>query len=249
MGFGSTIVFVLIAIVIHETWGHKLVTELVRGPKPTFVAIGIPITSKDGKWTTVFYTWNHPGKIPVVFSWLMIGGGVGFDDKEYYSVGKLWQKILMLVAGPGVNILISFLVLAAFSNIQLSSEMIYSYSMVTLEIFKSLFTNVTMSDALNTHGFFDLTWQFGMLNKLYWQPIAYFAFLNVSIGVLNLMPLPGLDGGQIVSTLLINIFGEKIIDPIKKINTVSSYILIVISALFWLWWVAIILYGSISQVF
>lgn len=229
-----SIPFILIALVTHEAWGHKLIAEKVLGLKPQFIAIGMPL--KIGKLNTVFYTWNRPGKVPVVFSWLLIGGGVGFEDAAYYSVGNYWKKILMILAGPAVNMLLSFVLVAIFSNPSLAANLIWSYGAVTLEIIKSIFTSITVEQALNTHQFFDLTLQLAQLTQ-FWQPIAYFALWNVSIGVMNLLPIPGLDGGQILGISIINIFGEKTINPVKTVNQVFYYLLLAISTAACIWWI------------
>lgn len=246
----SSILIVLIAITLHEAWGHKLFAVNISGLKPTLIAIGIPITKewKGFKINTVFYTWKRAGKIPVVFSWLLVGGGVGFDDKEYYSVGKYWQKVVMILAGPMVNFAISFGLLSLFVGPSLSLEIVKSYALVTLEILKSIFSSQSMQQAVESNQFFELTQRMSQLT-LYWQFLAYFVIWNISLCITNLMPIPGLDGGQIVGTTIINLVGEKAIKPVKLMTAIFSYFLVFVSTIAMVWWFGITIYNEIFSFF
>lgn len=242
----------LLAIVIHEACGHKFFAEAFTSLKPTLVAIGIPIvkTTEERvfktflgnikipkiKLNTVWKRIERQNKVPIVLSWLLIGGGVGFDDKQYYSVGKLFEKLLMIFAGPLVNIIAAFTLVAIFSDLETALSVTRSYALVSFDLLKALVTSSTVMDAFSSHGFYKSTLLIAEQTK-YWQVIAYFALWNISLAVTNLLPIPGLDGGQIVSTLLINVFGERVVPGIKKINTVSGYLLIAVSTLAVAWWI------------
>ncbi len=250
MGELTTIFILLLAITLHEGWGHKLFAINVSGLTPSFIAIGIPITKewKGIKINTVFYTWNRPKKIPVVFSWLLIGGGVGFEDKEFYSVGKYWQKVIMIIAGPLVNFAISFGLLSLFAGPDLSIQIVKSYSLVTLEILRSIFTSQTIQQAAESNQFFELTQKLSFVT-IHWQFLAYFALWNISLFVTNLIPLPGLDGGQVLGATIINLVGTKAIKPVKQITIVFSYLLIFVSTAATLWWIGITIYDKLRLLF
>lgn len=242
----------LIAILLHEACGHKFFAETFTSLKPTMIAIGVPIVkateaktynTKLGtiklpsfKVNTIWKKIERKGKIPIILSWLLIGGGVGFEDKEYYSVGKLGEKVLMILAGPLVNFLAAFLVILAFSDLVTAWEILKSNSLVTAELLVALVSTTTVPEALSRHGFYESTLLLAN-QTLYWQMLAYFALWNISLAVTNLLPVPGLDGGQIVSTFLINIFGERIIPSVKKVNTVFAYVLILVSTVAVVWWI------------
>lgn len=234
MSLLQSIPFVFIALLIHEAWGHKLIAEKVLGLKPLFIAIGMPL--KIGKFTTVFYTWNRPGKVPVVFSWLLIGGGVAFDDKAYYSVGNYWKKILMVLAGPAVNILASILLVSVFTNPVMGISLVLSYAGLTTELIRAIFTTMTIEQAFASYYFFELTVKLAQMTA-YWLPLAYFTLWNVSLAIVNLFSVPGLDGGQIIGLSYINLVGVGAIEPVKVTNEFFYYVLIGLSTLSLLWWI------------
>ena len=59
--------------------------------------------------------------------------------------------------------------------------------------------------------------------------VHFFAFLNVNIGVLNLLPLPALDGGRIIFVLLEWIRGKRL--DVKIENRINQWGLIALLAL------------------
>jgi len=251
----------LLAIVVHEVWGHKLFAETLTSLKPTFIAIGIPILKKKPQRTikiwfveitipeinidTVWKKIERPNRTPVVLSWLMVGGGVGFDDKEYYSMGKVFEKLVMITAGPMVNIALALILVTVFFDLETAVVVLKSYWLVSVDLLLALFTTSTVIEAINSHRFYEVTLSLAE-RSVWWQFVAYAALWNISLAVTNLLPIPGLDGGQIVSTILINLFGERIVPIVKQINTVSAYVLIVISTIAMIWWVVSSLIGYLN---
>lgn len=233
-----SIPIVLIAIIAHEVLGHSLFAKKVLGVNPTMIFIGMPI--KIGWFNTVFYVWKRKGKTPIAFSWLLLGGGVGFADDAYYGAGRYWRKVLMLLSGPAVNLFLSILVIAVFTSPMLGLQVVASYSLAFFEVIKSFFTSMTVEEAMVSHQLLEITLELSRTTG-YWMPLSLFALWNVSIGIVNLLPVPGLDGGQEVAITLINIFGERVVRPIKIINVFFYYVMVTASLMSVIWWISTLL--------
>lgn len=169
-------------------------------------------------------------------SWLLIGGGVGFDDKQYYSTGRFFEKILMLVAGPLANIAFALWLLLFFSDWNTTVVVFKSYIMMSSDLIGAILSSDTIAEVIKSNHFYEATLLLAN-QTVWWQIVAYCALWNISLAVTNLLPIPGLDGGQIVSTVLINLFGEKIVPTVKQVNTVFAYILILLSTIAMVWWI------------
>lgn len=261
MDFLISLPLMLVAIVIHEAWGHKLFSKALTSLAPTMIAIGVPIklVTNARDFDTIFgvltlpaiyidTTWKvfaRKNDIPIVVSWLLIGGGVGFDDKQYYSVGRFFEKILMLVAGPLVNISFALWLLLFFSDWHTTIVVFKSYIMMSSDLVWAIFSSTTIAEAIKSQHFYEATFLLAR-QTVWWQVVAYSALWNISLAITNLLPIPGLDGGQIVSTILINLFGEKIVPTVKQVNTVFAYALILLSSIAMVWWVVSSLVGLIS---
>lgn len=261
MDFLISLPLMLVAVIIHEVWGHKLFSKALTSLAPTMIAIGVPIklvtkvrkiNTSFGKLTlpavdidTTWRVFERKNQIPIVFSWLLIGGGVGFDDKQYYSVGRFFEKILMLVAGPLANMAFALWLLLFFSDWHTTIVVFKSYLIMSIDLVGATLTSTTIAEVIKSQHFYEATLLLAN-QTVWWQVIAYSALWNISLAITNLLPIPGLDGGQIVSTVLINLFGEKIIPAVKQVNKVFAYILILLSTIAMVWWVISSLVGLIS---
>ena len=95
-----------------------------------------------------------------------------------------------------------------------------SMIMVTLVVIGKLVTGgVRLSDLAGPVGIAQVTGKYAQSGFV---ALAYFAaFLNVNVGVLNLLPLPALDGGGIIF-VLIELIRRKPLDP-KIINKINGW--------------------------
>lgn len=111
------------------------------------------------------------------------------------------------------------------------AEQAASMILVTLVIVGRLITGgVSLSDLAGPVGIAQVTGKYAESGLV---SLAYFAaFLNVNVGVLNLLPLPALDGGGIIF-VLIEWIRRKPLDPklINKINAWGLTALLVLMAL------------------
>ena len=65
-----------------------------------------------------------------------------------------------------------------------------------------------------------------------WDGLGFLRFLNVNLAVLNLLPIPVLDGGLILFSLIALIFRRRLPDWfVAKVTTVFMYLLIAAMAL------------------
>ena len=111
---------------------------------------------------------------------------------------KRWKRFVILVAGVAMNFLIGYLIMLVLyfvSNPDISflrvarAAMLHSVDYAQL-VWRSLYELVTgaMMDMVVNYGF-----------KQY---AALVAFISVNLGVMNLLPIPGLDGGRILFLLI-----------------------------------------------
>jgi regulator of sigma E protease len=70
-------------------------------------------------------------------------------------------------------------------------------------------------DQANTYGFFDGGWL---------SIINFAALLSINLGIMNLLPLPALDGGRAVLVLLEKVFKKEKLDQIAHYLNYFGYI-------------------------
>lgn len=233
-----TAVVLILLVIIHEA-AHAFVGIRLLGLTPTVIAIGVPIKFKAmGKtFSTYIYEYKRPGWPPIVVSWLLLGGGVGFEDEAYYAREKYWQKILMIWSGPASNFLFALLVPVLLLGVAPGWNLFagYTYSFIRLVDLIPHGGEVLMS--LDTNGFVQATMGAVEANPLVWMPVCLWVLWNVCVGAINLLPIPDLDGGQILITTLVQVFGTKITPVMKSVNEVCLYIILGVSILSVLGWV------------
>ena len=79
-----------------------------------------------------------------------------------------------------------------------------------------------------------------ILSMIFFNTLPYFSAINFIVGVFNLLPVRGLDGGELLFMLLCVIFGEsKTLIILKLLN-------IILGLVFCLFGVLLIFYGKIN---
>ncbi len=123
----SIVLFILILtflILIHEL-GHFIVARLCKVKIEEF-GIGIPPKA---------FTLFHWKGIPITFNWLLLGGfvrmegedtlqtpiekGAGNQKRQFFPFYQrpLWQKLAVVLAGPGVNIIFGMVVFSTLFSL------------------------------------------------------------------------------------------------------------------------------------
>lgn len=183
---GWVIIYLILfqIIIIHEL-AHGWMLKS-RGFKVSHTFFGIPPIAKIRIAKYQFW-WG-----PIPFA----GAVVPVDT---FQNANLKDKILVALAGCLINILIG-LVLMFILYIMGGSANPFAYMVKTDELqcydtlYRRLALGLTLS--LNNNGWLGL--------------LAYLCLYNLLIGILNLIPLPPLDGGRILMDVLSHLFGNKV---------------------------------------
>ena len=60
-----------------------------------------------------------------------------------------------------------------------------------------------------------------------WDGLGFLRFLNVNLAVLNLLPIPVLDGGLILFSLIALVFRRRVPDPVVKNASLFFMVLLI----------------------
>jgi regulator of sigma E protease len=168
-----------VVVFLHEL-GHFLAAKALGVPAP-FFSVGIgPVLFK--------WTW---GQTEYRISALPLGGYVLFGRGENFDATGSLERIIIYAAGPLANFLTA---LAIYGG---DFALLVGQTEGVLGIVGKLFTGqigvnqlagpLGIMEVAGTHAAQGLT-----------QVLGFVAFLSINLAVLNLLPLPVLDGGQIL---------------------------------------------------
>lgn len=214
-------ILMLVVIVVGREAAHAF-TGRALGYHPKLVAIGIPFEKKIGRVNLTTVLWRTKvGKVEYMLSALLLGGGVDFYDFEKPPFLKMTAIAL---AGPVFNLLAAFVVAVAYLGWSPAVDVSYglgdstltAMGMVTsgeIPVLETARMGTMVIEVVNTGTSRHLGW---LLN---WM------LLNVSLGLVNLFPLPALDGGQIIMSAIVTILGERFRLPAKNITGVFLVLL------------------------
>lgn len=161
----------------------------------------------------------------------MLGEEEESEDERAYNKQSVWKRLAIVLAGPIMNIsfgLILFWILASIYNGDAYKGLIVTRNYIVLlaQAIAGLFTGgfkeagvvgpVGISSLIvQTSGWFDF---FYLL-----------AVISISLGVTNLLPIPGLDGGKILLLIIEVIRKKKISENTEmtltamRIDIVANY--------------------------
>ena len=204
------VIFVLgFLIIIHEG-GHFLIAKLCKIKVNEFsIGFGKEIISKKKKETK--YTLRL---IPLGGYVNLLGEEESSDEDGSYSKAPIIKRFAILIAGAAVNIIfgiIVFFILASTVNksIKLGAMVTQNYLINLVDSVVMLFTgNVTKEQVVGPVGISAM-----IVNTNTFIDFFYMmSVISISLGVTNLLPIPGLDGGKIL-LLLIELIRRK---PLKE---------------------------------
>ena len=220
MGILITIIIISAAILVHEA-GHYYCAKLS--------GIGIAVFSIGFGPRLVGYRHNETD---FRISMIPLGGYVmpEMDDEDDYFALAPWRRAFMSLGGPfasiGIALLAVFVVILVESDFHFSTVFYDAFA-----AFVSLCSFMLKSILGIFNGSSHLSGIVGMVgagsgyvanNPLNW--LKFFAIINLNLGLINLLPLPVLDGGKIAFCLL-----EKLIPGSMKfqyITTVATWTLL-----------------------
>lgn len=252
MSQSSLVAIFAIAFIIffHET-GHWLVARMLGMSTPVF-SVGFggrKLSVTLGKfWQTEFRLGFIPLGGYVVLPEMQEGESrkavveeFGLDEEEL-SILPTWKKVLVAFAGPFANLLLAYLLYAGLlclhRGLSPADALTASFD-TTLRATASVLTGLAMIlhliplDPTLPEGATDLhsvVGIFQVLETAAGTSLVYFgqviAYLSLNLAVLNLVPLPMLDGGQIVILLFEKLRGRAISDSTRYSLTVMTLLFI-----------------------
>jgi regulator of sigma E protease len=121
--------------------------------------------------------------------------------------------------------------LGPIDALEFASQRVYLVSKVSLRLMLGLFTGKASFKQLG--GPLSIADMAGKTAQVGWQPfVAFLALMSISIGLLNLVPLPMLDGGQLLYDAWELVAGKRIsLSMQEKLQKVGFLLLITLSLL------------------
>lgn len=223
------VIFVLgFLIIIHEG-GHFLIAKLCKIKVNEFsVGFGKEIISKKKKETK--YTLRL---IPLGGYVNLLGEEEASNEEGSYSNAPIIKRFAILIAGAAVNIvfgIIVFFILASIVNNSMKSGIIVTQNYLEnlVESVVSLFTgNVTKEQVVGPVGISAMIVKTNSLIDFFYM----MSVISVSLGVTNLLPIPGLDGGKILFLLVELIRRKPLKEEVEMKITLTSLALLLTFAI------------------
>ena len=203
------IIFVLGFIVIIHEGGHFVIAKLCKVKVNEFsVGFGKKIISKNKNGTQ--YTLRC---IPLGGYVNMLGEEEFSEEEGSYSKAPILKRFLILIAGATVNMIFGilvFFILASIvnNNIHIGLEVTQNYLVALGESVIKLFSgNVVAEQVVGPVGISNMIVNTNSIIDF----VYMMSVISISLGVTNLLPIPGLDGGKII-LLLIELIRRKPLD-------------------------------------
>ena len=208
MSYLVVVLIVGLLIVIHE-FGHLLVAKLCRIPIAEFsVGFGPKLVGR--KWGETTYR----------ISAVPIGGYVlpAFDERGSRE-HPVSNRILFALGGPFANVVAAFAGLLALGVMELGLGAAGAVVFATAGVWTNVgqiaaALSTLLADPSQLSGIVGIVAiggsQFGSTAA---GLLTFSVFINLNLAVLNLLPLPPLDGGKILFCLL-----EKLYQPLTRIQ-------------------------------
>lgn len=223
------IIFVLgFLIIIHEG-AHFIVAKLCKIKVNEFsVGFGKEIFSKKKNETK--YTLRL---IPLGGYVNLLGEEEAVEEEGSFSKASKFKRFLILIAGATINILfgiIIFFILASIVNNSFKSGFIVTGNYLSNlgESIVDMFTgNIEKEQVVGPVGISSMIVKTnGFIDFFYIMSV-----ISISLGVTNLLPIPGLDGGKILFLIVEAIRRKPLNEEIEMRITLTSLSLLITFAI------------------
>ncbi|MDD7719464.1 MAG: site-2 protease family protein [Eubacteriaceae bacterium] len=217
----AIVLFVLL-IFPHEL-GHFLVAKMV-GVKVNEFSFGMgPAIFKKQKGETLYAI----RLLPVGGYCAMEGEDEESDDERAFVNKPAWARIAVLIAGAAMNIIIAVLVAT------ITYKSLVSGCKATVYLGELMFKSLAMlisgeagvSDLAGPVGIISMAGDTATYGLTYFGNLVVLMSLNLAI--INLLPLPALDGGRILFVVIRKIAGEHMSDEMEgKVHGIGFMLLL-----------------------
>ena len=185
----------LLAVLFHEA-GHA-VAAIRLGFRVKGFAIGIPFWPK-AKFVVRGYE-------VTVSPWL-IGAGVDIADADYFRQ-SWWKKVIVAVAGPLANVVLAVLGAIYILGPLGALGLVWGLMVMIFSALVGLFSGaVPIGEVASLAKFFEVTSP--IVGSGTEGAMFIWILLNLVLAVTNLLPVPAMDGGNVVFAVLGGILGE-----------------------------------------
>lgn len=195
----GTIVGLLIlslVIFLHEM-GHFLAAKGLGVPAPIFsVGLGPVIWRRN--WGGTEYR----------LSVLPLGGYVLFGRGENFNETRAFERIIIYAAGPIANFLTALAIFGG--DVYLLAGQFWAVMGIVGQLFSG---QVGVDQLAGPLGIMEAAGTAATLGVS--RLLNFIAFLSINLGVLNLLPLPILDGGQIILAALEGVTRRRVHDNVR----------------------------------
>ncbi len=214
----------LLVIVLGHEFAHFAVARL-QGIRLKKLYLGIPLEEIifGRKISTVIFKTNFRG-VEYGVSWLLLGGFIDFHDFEGASFRT---RVTTYLAGPLYNLVVGLIPMIFFFGFGTSFWILGLTSQATLEALGQLATGaMPLSSLMGPVGAINFLAKISQEYNLGY--LLVWVVLNLSIMTYNFIPIPALDGGQILMAVVLKLFGEKARKPVQFLERISFYFILVI---------------------
>ena len=160
--------------------------------------------------------------------------GEELDPGDFRAKSKA-QRFSILAAGPVMNFILGFVILLicyfllGANPIQAVTAAFRAFGTFASAVFESLKMLFTGEVGIN-----DLAGPIGMVSMVgevytygFVTLLSFAAFLSINLGLMNLLPIPALDGGQMLIILCEAIYGKNLSDKVKGILIGASFVFLI----------------------
>lgn len=224
----SVVLFMLVVIVFLHELMHALVAHAL-GYEVHHIYIGFPLefTLWGRKFSTNVLTLRWRNLPPLTFSLLLIGGGADIDSEKMWSPHVVaWKKVVIALYGPATNILLALLPLVLVFQDQ-ATWIFREFSLATVQSLWLLVAGEV--PAAQVGGPVEAIQVLGQAVETDQAQGMMFSWvlLNISLAYTNLLPIPAIDGGHIITSLMIRYGGSRGILWAKRLSRFFMILLII----------------------
>uniref|UniRef100_B3EJI3 Peptidase M50 n=1 Tax=Chlorobium phaeobacteroides (strain BS1) TaxID=331678 RepID=B3EJI3_CHLPB len=237
--FAFVCIFSLV-VLVHEL-GHFLAARRVGVPVYEF-SIGFPFSPR------IVTLFRHR-ETEFTLRLLPLGGFVSFSNEDDEEAEKLFgasrvSRALVMSGGSLFNLVFAFLLFVpAFmagegvpllSAASVSMQTIGTVASETIHLLFTLFTGSAGME--NLSGPVGIAVLAGQAASGGWVNLLFFTgFLSLSLGIMNMLPFPGLDGGQLAMLMIETVRNKPIGARAHQFINLAGIMLFIVLSLFVTW--------------